>query len=1002
MLSLSVFFNPARIHCLRSNSGGVSVVLIVLCWILVNTGFVVAQPFMTRQFSANDGLPSSYCFVPLQDREGYLWVGTYGGLSRFDGNTFQHFTVANGLVNNQVISLCQPRDGSLWIGTFSGISIRQNDRFQNITRVGNQLIERVHSIYQSRNGQIWATCKQGLLRFDNAETRPVLLHLDNHNQPVQRLWSVCETPTGEMLASDSYHLYRLVSNRFVEVCYDNGQSIAGRQLARIEQQTLVGTFAKGLLAYQNGRVRPLYTDILPDSLGVFGMMLDTQKRFWLATGQGAICIQNGKATILNARQQLPDNICLGICQDTEGNIWLTTPEGLVKCQEKFVETFTRADGLLNEEVYSMTRDSTGTIYFGGSNGPFTAYRQGRFFQPFPNFRSTLTEGLPIHFTRFDRAGRLWVSCDASGVFKLGSGRAEAVGPTGRFCSAFLETRQPDVLWIGGRSILHTYQAGRWNTVPIPASIAIDDILALHQDFQHRIWVGTLGLRLLKGTHWTNLSKQTDTEGVFIQAIETDAEGNLWIGTIGKGIRKIRLGSHGQLLSVERITVREGLQNDSVLDLEFDDEGWLWVGSFGGVMRLDLKSPRQKGLYRTQVFNQTSGVLDNTWKVVSLQKGGPGQLWVGTSRGAMRFMLRQIPANRTPPPVHLVSCRLQPNVNVPANQNQTIAPNAELPYQQNSVQFQFAGISLSDPTGIRYTYTLDGLPNATWSGLSAQRNVTFGNLQPDSYTLRVKAVNAEGIESRREARFRFTIRPPYWQTVWFRVLMAFVLAGGIVAVVQFRIRFLNEKHQTALQLSEWKLRALQSQMNPHFIFNSLNSIQTYILSNQPLEGVKYLSKFSRLIRQILDNSNLQHMKLDRILETLQMYVEMEAMRFNHEFTYAFVLNQNDEDMLSIELPPMLLQPFVENAIWHGLMPKQGDKHIHIEVTRQTDVICCIIDDNGVGRQKNPKREGYISRGESITKSTLEAFNQQLGREATLTIIDKTLPETGTRVEIRIPL
>ncbi len=286
-------------------------------------------------------------------------------------------------------------------------------------------------------------------------------------------------------------------------------------------------------------------------------------------------------------------------------------------------------------------------------------------------------------------------------------------------------------------------------------------------------------------------------------------------------------------------------------------------------------------------------------------------------------------------------------------------------------------------------------------MSNQNNLNVNNLSPNAYTLHVKAINADGIESQQEATFSFVIKPPFWKTWWFRALLALALVSAIMAAVQFRIRFLKDKHKTALQISEWKLKALQSQMNPHFIFNSLNSIQNFIISNKPIEGVKYLSKFSKLIRKILDNSNYQQMKLERVIETLQMYVELEAMRFNNEFSYQFVIS-DDDSLYDTLLPPMLFQPFVENAIWHGLMPKKGDKLLLIQVEKQADTLLCIIDDNGVGRGNSLEKEGHTSRGESITKDTFDAFNQQLGKEATLTIIDKLLPLSGTRVEIRIPL
>ncbi|MVM41133.1 hypothetical protein GO730_31295 [Spirosoma sp. HMF3257] len=722
---------------------------------------------------------------------------------------------------------------------------------------------------------------------------------------------------------------------------------------------------------------------------------------WLATNQGAICIDKGKATILSTKNDLPSDKCLGISKDTEGDIWITSPEGLIQCKERFVDVFTKANGLLNDEIYSLGKDKKGVIYFGGSNGPFSAYRSGTFFQPFPAFTGTKSSGLPIHFTKFDRKGNLWISCDAEGVYKIRNSQIGKVTATGKFCSAFLEDTLHDAIWLGNREELIRFQQGQWTSFKPPLAMAVDDILALYQDKQSRLWIGTYGLRTFDGKTWTDLSKKTNTENVFIQSIKTDAAGAIWVGTIGKGVRKIQLDNQGAIVSVESITIREGLQNDSVLDLEFDNEGQLWVGSFGGIMRIDLKRPKEKGQYISRVFNRNSGVLDNTWQVVSFLKDDDGTMWAGTSKGAMRFDVSAIPKNAMSPPVHIVSAQLLENAHDPSTSGRTIASNEVLPYYRNSVNFQFTGISLSDPTGIRYTYKLAGLPDATWSAFSNQNSINVNNLSPNTYTLQVKAINAEDVESKREATFTFTIEPPFWQTWWFQLIVALVVASAIWAIVQFRIRFLNEKHKTALQLSEWKLKALQSQMNPHFIFNSLNSIQNFIITNQPIEGVKYLSKFSKLVRKILENSNYQQMKLERVMETLQMYVELEAMRFNQEFTYQFVIS-DDDSLYDTLLPPMLFQPFVENAIWHGLMPKKGDKLLLIKVERQGDTLLCIIDDNGVGRGNRAKKEGHTSRGESITKDTFDAFNQQMGKEATLAIIDKIDPLTGTRVEIRIPL
>jgi LytS/YehU family sensor histidine kinase len=206
------------------------------------------------------------------------------------------------------------------------------------------------------------------------------------------------------------------------------------------------------------------------------------------------------------------------------------------------------------------------------------------------------------------------------------------------------------------------------------------------------------------------------------------------------------------------------------------------------------------------------------------------------------------------------------------------------------------------------------------------------------------------------------------------------------------------------MSELKMQALQSQMNPHFIFNSLNSIQSYITNKDTLYAATYLAKFSRLMRNILDNSNHILIPLDQILETLKLYLEIEAFRFNDEFQYSLEMEDNDI-LLETKLPPMLLQPFVENSIWHGLMPLKGLKKLFIKIYYENESIVCLIEDNGVGRNIENKKEGHISRGQLMIKGMLESMKQLQNVEVDLRIIDKKDfqdKSVGTIVVITIPV
>jgi LytS/YehU family sensor histidine kinase len=207
------------------------------------------------------------------------------------------------------------------------------------------------------------------------------------------------------------------------------------------------------------------------------------------------------------------------------------------------------------------------------------------------------------------------------------------------------------------------------------------------------------------------------------------------------------------------------------------------------------------------------------------------------------------------------------------------------------------------------------------------------------------------------------------------------------------------------MSELKLTALQSQMNPHFIFNSLNSIQNYIMQQKPIEAARYLSKFSSLMRKVLDQSFNNLTPLNDIVETLKMYMELEAFRFSNEFSWQVKVD-DAASISDMKLPPLLLQPYVENAIIHGLMPKEGSKYLHIHLFKENNELHCIIDDNGIGRGNNLSgTQGHISRGQKLTTDMLATMKQLLHSDARINIIDKKDEQNnpaGTTVDLIIPI
>ena len=334
---------------------------------------------------------------------------------------------------------------------------------------------------------------------------------------------------------------------------------------------------------------------------------------------------------------------------------------------------------------------------------------------------------------------------------------------------------------------------------------------------------------------------------------------------------------------------------------------------------------------------------------------------------------------------------------------------ELKYRDNNIILEYA--VLNDDSTYQYAHRIKKIEKQ-WSNLSDTRKVIFSNIPSGHYTLEVKAVSQLNTSDEKIIGLDLYIHPPYWKTWWFQLLLTGLV--GLVIYGIFRIRVGIIRREEAIKtefnkkLAQVEMQALRAQMNPHFLFNSLNSIKYYIVNKSVDKATDYLDNFSRLIRLILDNSRHQLIPLSKELEALTLYIGMEQIRFEKKFEYSITVEEAvDTDF--IQLPPLLLQPYVENAIWHGLMRKETDDgQLTIEVLQEDTTIFCIIEDNGIGRERANQLKSKSalkkkSLGMQITRDRMEMNNQLNGMETEVEVIDlkdEAGQAMGTRVVVRI--
>lgn len=371
---------------------------------------------------------------------------------------------------------------------------------------------------------------------------------------------------------------------------------------------------------------------------------------------------------------------------------------------------------------------------------------------------------------------------------------------------------------------------------------------------------------------------------------------------------------------------------------------------------------------------------------------------------MFFILMKSKKNQEKPEVKISGFRIfeKNHINL-LSSNQTLT----LDYDQNYFSFDFVALDFSNPAKNLYAYKLEHFDDEWIYTTSKNRIARYTNVDPGNYTFCVKAANSDGIWNETGIRIPLIIKPPFWKTTWFIILEILFLALTIIFIIKYREKKIIEKNQ--FQLLEQKL--LRSQMNPHFIFNSLSSIQSFIFENNPIEAGSYLSRFAELIRSILYNSREEFITIEKEIKTLQNYLDLQQLRYNKKFDYILDVDPLIQPDV-IQIPPMLAQPFIENAIEHGIMhlEEQGFISVSFTLMAEKDSVLLLIEDNGIGikaskKIKSEKPKTHTSLATVIANERIDIFNKGQKKKQFIMEIDD-IKDTdgkvkGTKVKFLIP-
>jgi ligand-binding sensor domain-containing protein len=999
------------------------------------------------RYTRMDGLSNNSVNGIAQDPLGYIWVATNKGLNRFDGNFFTCYSAESAeypLPDNLVGTLkLEGREivGSTGRGAFA-IDLAAH-RYKTMVVPCDSLISCwANSVWESAtdgSGHYILSTRTGLYVFDS--TGQIARRYDHyHPSDVGRteLWfggQLLRPGQGRVLQkSDSaLCLYDPATNTidtlfghhepaFVKAVDDRGGLMKPCYSAKNGQVFIYNAAQHSLNLFDFGSGRS-YPMMLPfNSAAELGsspaLFLLNDSLLAIASKLGGFYLVHYNAAshqlTLSGKKYFENKPCSVVFRDREGRLWVGTSDGLYKqnLSSPFFEVNDLADQEADLKNYSIRTIFTdhdhlfiGLRNMGGilvlDKGTKKVMRHlflGRrdscnnisFF--FPYDRDTLWVGT--------QTGLFWLNRNTYQTGRVPSGAGQE-WMYHHNCLAILEDGH-HAIWVSyGRlnSVVHYDRGSRQftelSTTQNPL-LKITFGFSMAEDRDGNVWLAGDGL-----CRWNRAKGAVDTLIPFVSGtrlnnymliLTRDEGNNLWLFSFNNGIYRYNCTENKMYLCSAADSYTDGVSSGII-------HGHLWLGAFNGISAIDVRD------YSSQVFSYADGlptVATSTFRKGSWYDQEEDRFYYGAQHDLVSFKpdLSHAALNA---PVLLID-----RVTTSKGAVSGIGGRIELPYASNFVQLNFDAVNFLNPEDNQFSYRIRPGADSAWHALILERGVNFNDLRPGDYRLQVRLSSANNRWPEQVKEVQLTILPPFWERWWFIALSALAVAGVVLVIYRKRVAGMREKLSLDKQVAEYEMKALHAQMNPHFIFNALNSIREMILHEDNRNASRYLSRFARLIRLNLEHSRQTFITLQQNIEYLESYLEMEQLRFP-DFSYRIEVSR-ELDRNEVRLAPMLIQPLVENAIWHGLLAKGGDKRVEIRFCSEGGKLVCEIEDNGIGirqsmQNKSASQRSHQSMGIGNIRQRIAVLNEKYRITCSLTIRDRTeLPDTtdtGTLITLVFP-
>ncbi|SFG78078.1 ligand-binding sensor domain-containing protein [Pedobacter insulae] len=966
--------------------------LIALCF-QARTNY--AQTLYLPHYTTKEGLPSNNCYFTLQDQKGYIWIATDAGVSRFDGSNFENFSVDDGLPDNQILQLKEDSRGRIWFLALNGqLSYFYNGKIYNTENEPKlkflNLNAVVVSFFEDSRGRIWfgtnkniIACwnEKSVLKYVSPNPQKQFINAFIHEDSKSNIWAYSTQGLHVFIERD----FVLINDTVLPLSYKTSLNLKNKSMYFLD---------KGGLNLKTGftvkKILNISSDLLTNSPGY---IYTNEKELWLSNNSG-VYILGFDGSSNHILKEIDVN---QVIKDRNGNMWFTTKNGIYRLPDRKERLYilNTQDGLSNNIVKSVTKDRKNRLWLGLNNAKIDLVDV--------NTKDVKHLSIPDK-KRYNNIKQFKLDTSRNTMYfasDYGLGKIENIYNFKPSISYLKETN---------------------NSVFVVKNFTLDQ----HKKLALALSSGVVIINNRLDKFEFNALNYKENQDYFKEraySVYFDQQQNLWFANLngvsqfGNGIIKkhyvqnsmlskrindikelpnkvfaMATDGYGILLManqkiIKHITQKDGL-NNNIINRLFVKGDYLWAISNNGVNRILFKHNK----ISMNSFDYANDLLSDDLNDLYIDDY---TAYFATNNGLVYFNHNLTSQLKSVPEIYISSIT---HNKVPLDLSST---NFVFEPDDHNIVFNYSAVDFKTQQ-LTYRYRLKS--DAKWTE-TKNRRLELSSLEPDTYVFEVSAKSQDNQWS-EPAIITFKLEKHFWQTWWFIAILLAIGASLLYIITVNMTKRQKNKEQEQLLLKNKTLmleqRALQAMMNPHFVFNVMNSIQHFINTSNTSSANRVLTGFAKLIRKNLEICTKSYINLEEEIEYLNLYLSLEKNRFGDKFKYKIAIDPQIDKEESF-IPSMLLQPYIENAIWHGIMPKEegGEVDIHIDLKEEGYLQISIIDDGiGIDNSMFQKKSGHQSKGMDLTQERINLLNKIEAKPIQLSI--KQNGQSGTIITITVPL